>query len=473
MADLTMTPVATQIQPVRPMTLGEMLNLASGVQQYRQAQQMNPLLLQAQQQTVEQAAQVNPLLLQQQQIATRVAGATEQPRIAQQAAQTGLAQTQEQQARFALSGDKRNAALNIAGAYAVDPRIVNPKTPDEPINALTEAFTALKARGLTDAEALTHVAPFVTMAQAQPGQLSTMLQAAVRQGVGTAGQLPLQTPQLTTQFGGQPAAVAPGALGTTQVQPVQMPGAPAPMAAPPAGVPGGAAPTGMVLPYPVRQAGVPYALAPSEQADTEAGIKYRSGLVSVQPTLVTSRRNIEEVLKKAGELTDTNVFQSGFAGDLERKIRSFIGDPRYKELSKDLANIQISMLQASGGSMQTDAGKQLMAVANGDETHPPQVLIAIARRTAADITKMDLEAQAAQKFAQRFGDNNLKAFQQAWTANADSRIFEAMNIMRDVTDPKARKEQIDKLFGTDPKRRQEYFDRYQRVRRMVETGTPQ
>jgi hypothetical protein len=48
-----------------------------------------------------------------------------------------------------------------------------------------------------------------------------------------------------------------------------------------------------------------------------------------------------------------------------------------------------------------------------------------------------------------------------------------MNIMRDVTDPKARKEQIDKLFGTDPKRRQEYFDRYQRVRRMVETGTPQ
>jgi hypothetical protein len=473
MADLTMTPVATQIQPVRPMTLGEMLNLASGVQQYRQAQQMNPLLLQAQQQTVEQAAQVNPLLLQQQQIATRVAGATEQPRIAQQAAQTGLAQTQEQQARFALSGDKRNAALNIAGAYAVDPRIVNPKTPDEPINALTEAFTALKARGLTDAEALTHVAPFVTMAQAQPGQLSTMLQAAVRQGVGTAGQLPLQTPQLTTQFGGQPAAVAPGALGTTQVQPVQMPGAPAPMAAPPAGVPGGAAPTGMVLPYPVRQAGVPYALAPSEQADTEAGIKYRSGLVSVQPTLVTSRRNIEEVLKKAGELTDTNVFQSGFAGDLERKIRSFIGDPRYKELSKDLANIQISMLQASGGSMQTDAGKQLMAVANGDETYPPQVLIAIARRTAADITKMDLEAQAAQKFAQRFGDNNLKAFQQAWTANADSRIFEAMNIMRDVTDPKARKEQIDKLFGTDPKRRQEYFDRYQRVRRMVETGTPQ
>jgi hypothetical protein len=48
-----------------------------------------------------------------------------------------------------------------------------------------------------------------------------------------------------------------------------------------------------------------------------------------------------------------------------------------------------------------------------------------------------------------------------------------MNIMRDVTDPKARKEQIDKLFGSDPKRRQEYFDRYQRLQRLVQTGSVQ
>ena len=475
MADLSMTPVAAQIQPPRQMTLGEMLNLASGYQQFQQAQQMNPLLLQAQRQTVEQAAQVNPLLLRQQGVTTRVAEATEQPRVQQQLAQTGLAQTQEQQARFALSGDKRNAALNIAGAYAVDPRIVNPKTPDEPINALTEAFTALKARGLTDAEALTHVSPYVTMAQTQPGQLSTMLQAAVRQGVGTTGQLPLQTPQVTTQFGGQPAALMPGAMGTTQVQPVQMPGA-APAAAPQAGAPGAAAPSGagdargMMLPYPVRQAGVPFAMAPSEAADQETGIKYRSWLVSQQPTLVTSRRNVEEVLKKAGEISGENFFEAGFGADVERKLRSFFGSDKYKELSKDLANIQISMLQAGGGSMQTDAGKQLMAVANGDETYPPKVLIAIAQRTYADIERLNMEAQAAQKFAQRFGDNNMKAFMQVWSANADSRIFQAMNIMRDVKDPKARAEQIDKLFGTDPARRKEYADKYQNVLRLVQTG---
>lgn len=475
MATLTMTPVATQIQPVRPMTLGEMVNLASGVQQYQQAQQMMPLQLEAQRLSVEQATRVNPLLAQQQEIATRVAAATEQPRILQQQAQTETAQTQAAQAAFALSGDQRRAALDIAGAYAVDPRIVSPKTPDEPMKALTEAFTALRNRGLNETQALQQVSPFMTMAVTQPQMLPTMLQNAVRQGVGAAGQLPLQTPAVTTQFGGQPAIVAPGALGTTQVQPLQMPGA-APAAAPAAAPVPGAAPStagGMVLPYPVRQAGVPFAMAPSEQADTEAGIKYRSGLVSAQPSLVTSRRNIEEVMRKAGDLTQTNVFQGGFAGDVERKLRQFFGDERYKELSKDLANIQLSMIQAAGGNLQTDAGKHLMAVANGDETYPPNVLIAIARRTSADITKMDLEAQAAQKFAQRFGDNNLKAFQQAWTANADSRIFEAMNIMRDVRDPKARKEQIDKLFGTDPERRKEYFEKYQRVQRLIQTGALQ
>lgn len=478
MVTLTMPPVAAQIQPVRGMTLGEMVNLAAGTQQFQQAREMNPLLLQAQQQTVEQAAQVNPLLLRQQQVATRVAEATADPRIAQQAAQTGLAQTQEQQAMFALSGDKRRAALDIAGSYAVDPRIVTPKSPQEPVNALTEAFTALRNRGLSEAEALQQVSPFMTMAVTQPQQLSTMLQAAVRQGVGTAGQLPLQTPAVTTQFGGQPAVVAPGAMGTTQVQPLPLPGA-APAGAAPApmpGAPAGAAPSptgGFVLSHPVRQPGIPYAPTPSEAADTDAGIKYRNQLVGAQPSLVTSRRNIEEVLRKAGDLTQTNYFQSGFAGDMERKLRQFFGDERYKELSKDLANIQLSMIQAAGGNLQTDAGKHLMAVANGDETYPPPVLIAIARRTAADITKMDLEAQAAQRFAQRFGDNNLKAFQQAWTANADSRIFEAMNIMRDVRDPQARKEQIDKLFGTDPERRREYFEKYQRVQRLIQQGTLQ
>lgn len=52
MADLSVTPVATQIKPVPGMSLGEMVNLARGAQAYQQSEQMNPLLLQQQKQVV-------------------------------------------------------------------------------------------------------------------------------------------------------------------------------------------------------------------------------------------------------------------------------------------------------------------------------------------------------------------------------------------------------------------------------------
>jgi hypothetical protein len=50
MADLSITPVATQIKPVQGASLGDMINLARGAQQYQQAAQVNPLALQQQQQ---------------------------------------------------------------------------------------------------------------------------------------------------------------------------------------------------------------------------------------------------------------------------------------------------------------------------------------------------------------------------------------------------------------------------------------
>jgi hypothetical protein len=50
MADLSITPVATQIKPAPSMSIGDMINLARGAQQYQQAVQINPLELQQKQQ---------------------------------------------------------------------------------------------------------------------------------------------------------------------------------------------------------------------------------------------------------------------------------------------------------------------------------------------------------------------------------------------------------------------------------------
>jgi hypothetical protein len=50
MADLSITPVATQIKPVPSMSIGDMINVARGAQAYQQAAQINPLELQQKQQ---------------------------------------------------------------------------------------------------------------------------------------------------------------------------------------------------------------------------------------------------------------------------------------------------------------------------------------------------------------------------------------------------------------------------------------
>jgi len=124
-----------------------------------------------------------------------------------------------------------------------------------------------------------------------------------------------------------------------------------------------------------------------------------------------------------------------------------------------------------GGSLDTVAGQQLTKMASGDETYPPSVLINIARRAGSDLTNIDMQATAAQKFSAKFGDNNLKSFKQMWSKNADSKIFEAINIVDQVKDPADRKKALDMLLPKDPAERQIYLKKYQNIKKLTETGS--
>jgi hypothetical protein len=117
----------------------------------------------------------------------------------------------------------------------------------------------------------------------------------------------------------------------------------------------------------------------------------------------------------------------------------------YKQLSKDLANVQMANMQAMG--MSTDKDKVLQAAANGDYTYPPSVLIDIARRAKADRENISMQAQGAQAFSKKYGDNNMKTFQDQWANNSkDSRVFEAINIYNSNLSKKEKIDKIDKLF---------------------------
>jgi hypothetical protein len=124
-----------------------------------------------------------------------------------------------------------------------------------------------------------------------------------------------------------------------------------------------------------------------------------------------------------------------------------------------------------------------MKMANGDETYPPKILKDIARRTEADLTNIDMQATAADKFKNKFGDNNLNAFKQMWSANADSKIFEAKNIFDSDMSVEEKRAAIDKLLigrvvpkggkmtEAEQKKRNLFTNKFDNILKLVENGT--
>ena len=247
-------------------------------------------------------------------------------------------------------------------------------------------------------------------------------------------------------------------------------GAPAAGATPPIAAGTEVAP-GMRVPYPVRRADQPYIKEPTEDKDQAAGADYRNNLVNAQMGLAQGKRNVEEVIQQANKIGQQLYFEKGgIPGQIEQKIRSAIGSEQYDMLAKDLANMAITNSKAMGSVGGTVAGLDMAAVANGTVKVPPEVLVKIARRVQADQTNLDMQANGAQQFSQKFGDNNMKAYQQAWNANADSKIFEAMNITRDLTDPAKQKAELNRLFP-NPNQFKDFLKKYQNIKKLSETGS--
>lgn len=478
--------------------LGQLMNIARGAQAYQQNAESFPTLLEQQKLALDRSQQMLPIEVRQ---AEATAGTSE----------LGLNQKQLSIAGGMLTGLEYSDALktgNIPELTSQVKTIQNVLTANKipvektfgQINEMlgkgdikgVQSFIANLRTGLASAEqkysaalpqpvaGLNAPAAF-TPGGPQGGQItSTPINVSGAPPAPTAApQVPAIAPQapMTT--------VAPGVQTAPVAAPAPLQGKPLP----PVGSPAPTTPTGVTpqqmsmppeavalakpvpLSYPVRTPGAPYAPVMGEAEDTTKNIAYRQGLTARQTDLTASRRNIQEVVDLATKIEKESVLPtSGVIGDVSRKVKTLLGDPTYKQLSKDLANIQISNIRAQGGSLDTVGGQQLTRMASGDETYPPEVLIKIARRTDADSTNIDMQATAADKFAKQFGDNNLNAFKQMWSKNADSKVFEAMNIYRDAKDPNEAKKQIDELLGKDQKQRKIFFQKYQNIQKMYETG---
>jgi hypothetical protein len=497
-------PVFTDYPTFKGSSLSDLLGTVQGVQQFQQQQQLMPLQLEKAQLELQKQRANTPLEISLKQleeqkareltpsdiarskaesekvVQTKDAAITQAKELAKQA------EIQTKKDAFSFDKDYTQAINQVIGGYVNDPDLKS-NDPLKVARVIKDVENHVKELTKSDPEGELKTelrfAPIKKMiGDKKHESVEQVFKNLIQSGISPTSQQALQTPQLTT-VGGAPAVFQPA---TGSAQPLGIGGQPpappsAPMGAPqggplppgmvlPQGAPQGVTPTQMSLPYPVRRAGDIRPLAPNEDIDTANGVKYRNALTTRQTDLSTSRRNLDEVIKAATQIEKEDLFTSGVLGAAERSIKGLIGDPKYKQLSKDLANVQIANIQALGGSMDTVAGQQLQKMANGDETYPPEILKNIARRTYADLQNLDMQATAASKFAQKYGDSNLNAFKRMWSSNADSKVFEAMTIFENVKDPQARKKAIDDLLGSNPQARQQFYNKYNNIKKLTETG---
>jgi hypothetical protein len=499
MADFNVPMLGTEIKPVPQTSLADMLGIARGAQAYQQAQQINPLELQAKQ----QSTRTGEIQL----------GVAEQADKERRNMQTFFADPNNFQTNGRIDIDKINAVVPkyapLTGSEYINKYTTLGNAQTEAIKAkqgltqeqrsmVAQRFSILGRLGVKDKNA--YIAEMDLLKKENPDNpdLSRLIDSYKTIWEGTmqsgddlpakaiAGAQTLLTPaQQQTTFAPTVATTAEGKTVTTKPSVAgEMPTSTIGMAGGlQANVPTTGGPTavgagaevapGMRVPYPVRRADQPYMPEPSEAKDQLSGQTYRDRLIAAQGELPQGKRNVEEVIKQANLLNE-DLYSiekgGGFAGQIGRKIRMAVNSAEYDMLAKDLARMALSNATAMGGAGNTVSGLDMAQVANGTIKMPPEKLVGIARRVQADQTNLDLQAKGAQIFAQSHGDNNMKAYQQAWNANADTKIFEAMNIYKAISDPQKRKDQIDALLGNDPAKRQEFFDMYENILSLSKTG---
>ena len=282
----------------------------------------------------------------------------------------------------------------------------------------------------------------------------------VARPLGIQGQAP--TPQ-AAPVQAAPVQAAPRAGVTSEMMtaPISQKGAPQ------AARQGGDA--GFPIRFPVRQAGDIRPMAPGEESARTSGEKTRTTLLEAQAEVPRGNRSVGEIIRIADDLAKDVRFQTGRAADIERALRQNLGDARYKELAKDIAQVQMAINKANNAA--TDQQTAQVAAGTGDATYPPDVLIKIARRLRGELTEVDARTRGAQEFARRFGDANLADFQQAWSQNSDLRNFEVMAIVRDIRDPAAQKAALDKILPKNQDELRELQRKYQAIDKLTRTGT--
>jgi len=562
MADFSVNPVAQNLKPPTPMSLGEMLNLATGAQQYKQAQQMNPLAVQRSAAELSRLQQLTPEELRRAQAAAdqaefeaEVSGKTVKPRISQATSTASSAESTAEQDRIKLFGLKQKKINDSQISMINHPLVIEAEK--NPTAANREALVNLvKTNGMTMArdldikpdEATKLLQPYLDIAANEPGGLRGFYKQRHILGLDDAARTAVLSPSgiaitsgtesqvtSTNPFSDVPVGAAiPGTYRKLQLmpneqlvedsqgnqfiqskdnqgriigmRPVTAVPAAAPAVAPPAAAPAATpavsngnavvAPkqsaisqkaaqvqTTANLPdfsqpvpprYPVRQAGQPvFNLQQGEKEAQEAGGKYLRDALTNRGSVNPIIGSLEKIVTTTDKLLQDTISKAGKGLTIEQYFNKLLDDSKYKELSKQLARLQMALIGNNPQALSSDAGKQMSAAATGSEVYPPEVLQKIAVQTYGEMQARDRLGAAADKYARRFGENNMASFGQMWDNNSDSKVFELMALPKLIKNKELRAKMAEEIIGypIGSEERTKIENKYMNIQKLIKDGT--
>lgn len=215
-------------QPQQRNSLADMVNMAAGLQNFQQQQQLQPLQLEKARMEIEQLKKIQPLEAQRLAAEARVAEETAAPKISKAQSESETAATGSQKSKLELQMQKflqGNTLLGSAVADANFRKHVEKGDSNAIIDYLSERKADLKKSGLTNAEVEGFMAPFMVEALKDPKGMIQSLTRANAQGMAAAERVGMMLPKLSTNAAGQSIAANPvtgqyDVMGTPQTNPM-------------------------------------------------------------------------------------------------------------------------------------------------------------------------------------------------------------------------------------------------------------
>jgi hypothetical protein len=560
MADFSVTPIAQTLKPPTPMSLGEMVNLARGAQEYQQAQKLNPLAVKRAGAELSRLQQLTPEELRRAQAAAdqaefeaEVSGKTVKPRISQATSTASSAESTAEQDRIKLFGVKQKKIADGQISMINHPLVIEAEKNPTAVNrealfnlVITNGINMARDLGIKQDEAMQYLQPYLDIATNEPGGLrgfykqrhilglddaartAALSPSGIGIASGTESQVTSTNPFSDVQVGtaipgtyrklqlmpneelvedrqGNQFIQSKDTAGKITIRPVTAAPSTAPAVAPPAAA-SSAAPAvsngnAVVAPkqsaisqkvaqvqttanlpdfsqpvpprYPVRQVGQPvFNLQQGEKEAQEAGGKYLRDALTNRGSVNPIIGSLEKIVTTTDQLLQNTISKAGKGLTIEQYFNKLLDDSKYKELSKQLARLQMALIGNNPQALSSDAGKQMSAAATGSEVYPPEVLQKIAVQTYGEMQARDRLGVAADKYARKYGENNMASFGQMWDNNSDAKIFELMALPKLIKDPKAREKMTEQIIGypVDSKERKILEQKYINIKKLIENG---